>query len=663
MCGIAGILDISSGRAPTRGELEAMIGTLHHRGPDGYGFFQDGPCGFAHARLSIIDLNGGWQPIFNETRDVWVVLNGEIFNYIELRAELEDRGHRFYTQSDTEVIVHLYESFGEDFVDHMNGQFAIALYDARKRRLVLARDRVGIRPLFYAEQGGRFAFASEVKALFALPDVPRELDFQGVAQVFYLWSCTEPLTPFRGVQALAPGTVLVLEHDGRRHERRYWDWDFPPEPIRPSRSPEDLAEELRALLIESVRLQLRADVPVAAYLSGGLDSSIIAALVGGYTHSPLRTFSIGFEDPEFDERAFQSEMAAHLGTNHSSVLCTAEDIGREFPRVVWHCESPIVRTAPAPLMLLSRSVREAGFRAVLTGEGADETFGGYDIFREAKVRRFWARNPMSSWRSGLLGRLYPYLQYSPTASHGFARKFYGQGLDQAAAPDFAHLPRWKTTQRAWQLFSPAIRASLASFEPGAALVARLPGRSARWPGMCRDQWVEVQTLLSGYLLSSQGDRMMMANSIEGRFPFLDHRVIEFANALPPYLKIRGLTEKYLLRRSVKGLVPESIRRRIKQPYRALDSASFFRANASLGYIEELLRPGRVRESSLFDPVAVERLVAKCRAGRAIGFSDNMAFVGVLSTLLLEELFVRGPRVAGAPAPALWRDTSPLQVRA
>jgi asparagine synthase (glutamine-hydrolysing) len=663
MCGIAGILDLSSGRAPTRDELEAMIGTLQHRGPDGYGFFQEGPCGFAHARLSIIDLNGGWQPIYNETRDVCVISNGEIFNYIELRAELEVRGHRFYTQSDTEVIVHLYEEFGEEFVDHLNGQFAIALYDMRKRRLVLARDRVGIRPLFYAEHGGRLAFASEVKALFALPDIPREIDFRGVAQVLCIWSCTEPLTPFRGVQALPPGTVLVVDDDGQRHERRYWDWDFPPEPIHSSRSPGDLAEELRALLIESVRLQLRADVPVGAYLSGGLDSSIIAALVGGYTHSPLRTFSIGFEDPEFDERAFQSEMAAHLGTTHTSVVCTAEDIGREFPKVVWHCESPIVRTAPAPLMLLSRSVREAGFRAVLTGEGADETFGGYDIFREAKVRRFWARNSASSWRAGLLERLYPYLRHSPTASHSFARKFYGQGLDQVAAPEFAHLPRWKTTQRAWQLFSPAIRTSLGNFDPKAELLARLPGRSTRWPGMCRDQWVEAHTLLSGYLLSSQGDRMMMANSIEGRFPFLDHRVIEFANMLPPYLKVRGLTEKYLLRRSVDGLVPESIRHRIKQPYRASDSASFFRAGASLDYIEELLQPGRVRACGLFEPAAVERLVAKCRAGKAIGFSDNMAFVGVLSTLLLEELFVRGPRVAGVPAPVPWRGTSPSQARA
>jgi len=663
MCGIAGILDLNSGRAPARAELEAMIGTLHHRGPDGYGYFQEGPCGLAHARLSIIDLSGGWQPIHNETSDVWVILNGEIFNYIELRAELEGRGHRFYTRSDTEVIVHLYESFGEDFVDRLNGQFAIALYDTRARRLILARDRVGIRPLFYAEHAGRIAFASEVKALFALPEVPRELDRRGVAQVFYLWSCTEPLTPFRGVHALAPGTMLIVESDGRRRERRYWDWDFPPEPVRASRGAADLAEELRALLIDSIRLQLRADVPVGAYLSGGLDSAIITALTRDYTRSPLRTFSIGFEDPEFDERAFQSEMAAHLGTIHSSVLCTAEDIGREFPRVVWHCESPIVRTAPTPLMLLSRSVRDAGFRVVLTGEGADETFGGYDIFKEAKVRRFWARNPASPWRPALLERLYPYLRHSPAASRGFARKFYGQGLDHVAAPDFAHLPRWKTTQRAWQLFSPGMRAALAGYDPAGTLLSRLPDRSVRWPGLGRDQWVEAHTLLSGYLLSSQGDRVAMASSIEGRFPFLDHRVIEFANALPPHLKIRGLTEKYLLRRSVEGLVPERIRRRTKQPYRAPDSASFFRADASLGYVEELLRPARVRESGLFDSAAVERLAGKCREGKAIGFSDNMAFVGVLSTLLLEEMFVRAPRCAGMPGPASWLGASRRQAHA
>ncbi len=655
MCGIAGILDLNSGRAPARAELEAMIGTLHHRGPDGYGYFQEGPCGLAHARLSIIDLSGGWQPIHNETSDVWVILNGEIFNYIELRAELEGRGHRFYTRSDTEVIVHLYESFGEDFVDRLNGQFAIALYDTRARRLILARDRVGIRPLFYAEHGGRIAFASEVKALFALPEVPRELDRRGVAQVFYLWSCTEPLTPFRGVHALAPGTMLIVESDGRRRERRYWDWSFPESTAGLRRDEESLAGELRELLIDATRLQLRADVPVGAYLSGGLDSAIVATLVRHYTGSPLRTFSLTFEDAEFDESAYQRELVLSLGTEHTSIRCTRADIAAAFPRAVFHAETPIVRTAPTPLMLLAGHVREAGYKVVLTGEGADEVFGGYDLFKEAKIRRFWARAPGSTQRPRILERLYPYLRNSPAAGRAFTQAFFKEGLEHQAEPTFAHIPRWTTTRRIARFFSPAMGEAIGEWDPYAALAATLPPDIGRWVPMGRDQYVEAHTLMSGYLLCSQGDRVAMANSIEGRFPFLDHRVIEFANRLPPSLKLHGLTEKYLLKKSVAGLLPESVRTRAKQPYRAPDSQSFFEAGVPAGYVGDLLAAPSIRAAGYFDPVAVGKLFEKCRAGRAIGFADNMAFVAILSTMLLHEQFVRGGgQAAVSPgSPADW----------
>ena len=650
MCGIAGLLNIDGGPPPERRALTAMIHTLNHRGPDGYGFFSDPVCGLAHARLSIIDLSEGHQPIHNEDHSVWVVFNGEIFNYIELREELIQLGHRFYTRSDTEVIVHLYEQHGERFVDHLNGQFAIALWDRKRQKLVLARDRTGIRPLFYTRNKGRLAFASEVKALFALPEVPRKLNLSAVGDVMTYWAALAPDTVFQGVQLVPPGHTLTIER-GRETLQKYWDWEFPSAPPARERSTDSYAEELRGLLTDAVRLQLRADVTVGAYLSGGLDSSAISALVRRSHGKPLITFSIAFEDPEFDESAFQSQMAASLGTQHTQILCRKSDIAAIFPKVIEHTESPILRTAPAPLMLLSRSVREHEVKVVLTGEGADEVFGGYDIFKEARIRRFWARNPGSTWRPALLEKLYPYLKHSPAATRAMTRRFYGQGLDRASLASFAHEPRWSTTRRGWQFFSAQARAMLGERDAADHLLARLPKAVAGYLPMGRDQYVEAHTLMSGYLLCSQGDRVAMAHSVEGRFPFLDHRLIEFANRLPPALKLRGLTEKYLLKRAVRDVLPPQVVNRTKQPYRAPDSQSFYADGKAVDYVEDLLSPQRLRDAGYFDANAVQKLADKCRAGRAIGFSDNMAFVGVLSTMLLDENFIRAHKpVTTAPAP-------------
>ena len=646
MCGIAGILKISSGGVPTKPELSAMVRMLDHRGPDGFGFYADETMGMAHARLSIIDLEGGWQPIHNEDKTVWVVFNGEIFNYIELRQALEKSGHAFYTHSDTEVIVHLYEQYGDEFVQHLNGQFAIALWDKTKQRLILARDRTGIRPVFYTTAHGRLLFASEVKALFALPEVPRRLNARALGEIFTYWSPLAPATVFEGVESLPPGHVMTVE-GGRIRVRRYWDWSFPEAPPADSRSGESYAEELRELLIDAVRLQLRADVPVGAYLSGGLDSSIVTTIIKNFTDTPLRTFSVTFEDAEFDESRHQQDLVEYLGTNHTDVRCTASDIGAAFPRTVWHTESPIVRTAPTPLMLLSARVRAEGYKVVLTGEGADEVFGGYDIFKEAKVRRFCARVPQSEMRPRLFERLYPYLKHSPASSRAFTQKFFGEGMEHKDRPFFGHIPRWTTTRRIWQFFSPELREALSGFDPYAAIERNLPAGIEHWLPMGRDQYIEAHTLMSGYLLSSQGDRVAMANSVEGRFPYLDHRLIEFANQLPPRYKLMGLTEKYLLKRTMKGLLPESIRTRTKQPYRAPDSQSFFHQGVPLPYVAELLSESRLRAAGYFDPKSVAKLVEKCRAGRAIGFGDNMAFVGILSAMLVDELFVRSSRVANS----------------
>jgi asparagine synthase (glutamine-hydrolysing) len=573
---------------------------------------------------------------------VWVVFNGEIFNYIELRQSLQAQGHRFYTNSDTEVIVHLYDRYGDRFTEHLNGQFAIALWDQRRRRLLLTRDRVGIRPLFYATVGGALAFASEIKSILTLPGAPRALNMAGIAEVFTFWSMVPPTTSFEGISTLPPGCTLVADAQGQRISR-YWDWSFPAHiPGQVART-EQLAEELRELLIDSVRLQLRADVPVGAYLSGGLDSSAIAMLIRKYTDTPLRTFSLEFEDAEFDESAHQLEMARELGGEHTRIMCRRGDIARLFPRLIWHTETPIVRTAPTPLMMLAGHVRESGFKVVLTGEGADEVFGGYDLFKEAKIRRFWSRVPQSRWRAKLLTRLYGYLKNSPVAAGGISQQFFAQGLADTVDPGFAHSARWRSTQRLWRFFSPETRARLDVAAPQSALAASLPKDFGQWIGMGRDQYVEAHTLMSGYLLSSQGDRVAMANSIEGRFPFLDHRLIEFGSRLHPAQKIRGLNEKFLLKRAMRGLLPDSVLKRVKQPYRAPDAASFFSGGLP-AYAVELLSKEHLRRRGYFDPDAVEKLVEKCAAGRSIGFPDNMALVGILSTMLLDEILICGRSV-------------------
>jgi asparagine synthase (glutamine-hydrolysing) len=640
VCGIAGILNVEPGPPPSRPELESMAARLRHRGPDDEGFLVADEVGLAHTRLSIIDLEGGHQPIRNEDGTVWVVFNGEIFNYKELQPALSQAGHSFYTRSDTEVIVHAYEQHGLDFTRHLNGQFAIALWDARRRRLVLARDRVGIRPLFYRREGGRLLFASEVKALLALPGARRALDLRGLGQALTLWAPLSPRTMFEGVCSLSPGHVMVLE-GGRETLSRYWDWSLDPDAEDDYASLDRRAEELRALLVDAVRLQLRADVPVGAYLSGGLDSSVITASIKTFSDTPLRTFSITFEDAEFDETPYQAELVRHLGTHHTAVRCTREDIGRAFPKTVWHAEATVVRTAPTPLLLLSRRVRDEGFKVVLTGEGADEVFAGYDIFKEGMIRRFWARQPTSRRRPTLLRRLYPYLAHSPASAPAFAEGFFRQGLESLHEPFFGHLPRWTTTRRSWRFLSPETHRALDGYDPLDDVRASLPPEIGSWPPLGRDQYVEAHTLLSGYLLSAQGDRMAMAHSVEGRYPFLDHRVIEFGNRLPPLCKLFGLREKHVLKRAMGDLLPETITRRTKQPYRAPDSASFFLNGRPLDYVAELLAPRRLREAGYFQPEPVARLVEKCRAGRAIGFGDNMAFVGILSTMLLDEMFVQG----------------------
>ena len=534
MCGIVGILNLARGaRLPKEALLRQMLAMIRHRGPDEFGIYLDHSVGLGNARLSIIDLSGGQQPISNEDGHLWIVFNGEIFNYVELRAELEARGHRFSTHTDTEVILHLYEDFGPECLQRLNGQFAIAIWDQRERSLFLARDRVGVRPVFYTRSGERLVFGSEIKSILAVPEVRAELDPVGLAQVFTYWSPQSPRTCFQDIHELPPGHYL-LARGGQLEVRPYWNLRI----LQPSRKTTEqplaaYVEELRHLLLDATRIRLRADVPVGAYLSGGLDSSLIAAMVRRLGVSHLDTFSISFSDPRYDESAHQRRMAEFLGTDHQVVYATHEEIGRVFPDVIWHTESPLLRTAPAPMFLLSKLVRDRRYKVVLTGEGADEFLAGYDIFKEARIRHFWARQPQSRWRPALFQRIYPDVQALSAAGSAFLSAFFGVRLQEVNAPDYSHANRWRNGRRHARLFSRELQEKLASAGHDGALPFALPESFKRWDSLQKAQFLEITTFLSQYLLSSQGDRPAMAHAVEGRYPFLDVRVMEFCNRLPP----------------------------------------------------------------------------------------------------------------------------------
>jgi len=640
MCGFAGIARRdANGVAPT--VLQRMAAALRHRGPDGLGAQADARVGLAHARLSIIDLAGGAQPMANGDGTLVVVYNGETFNFPDLKDELAARGYTFRTRSDTEVLLHAYAEWGEGMLDRLNGQFAFVIYDRRDGSLFLARDRFGILPLYYAERGGDLYFGSEVKALFASGEVPRALDPAGLDEVFTFWAARPPRTPFQGVRALEPG-CCARWHSGRLTIRRWYTLDF-----HPSAEGLGALEQLDALMCSSVRQRLLADVPVGGYLSGGLDSSAVCALAARESSAELRTFSVAFADPRFDESAHQQAVAAAVRSRHAVQHIGPADIAGVFPEVIRHTETPLVRTAPAPLYLLSRLARERGIKVVLSGEGADELFYGYDLFKETVVREFCLRQPDSTVRPRLFDRLYPYLARG--GGGGRAGDFWRRFFLSAGSTDdplFSHLPRFGLTAWIKEFYSAEFRAGLDGFDALGELRDALPPAFAGWSTLQRAAYLEMVTLLSPYLLSSQGDRMAMAHGVEARVPYLDHRVFEFAAALPDRSKLRGLREKEILRRWAANVLPASAAQRVKQPYRAPDVPAFFEGEPP-AYVAELLDESALKRGGIFDPAAARGLVRRCRTGQASGVREGQALVAILSTQLWQREFLETPVESGA----------------
>ena len=636
MCGIAGIVDYK-GKATGRPVIEAMLCAMNHRGPDESGVYLSSLAALGNVRLRIIDLSTGQQPLSDTSGLYWIVLNGEIFNYRELREMLIKKGITFRTASDTEVLVQLYALYGKDCLGMLNGQFALAIWDTVKEELFLARDRIGIRPLFYHCSEKAFSFASEIKSLFTQKDISPELSYKNLSQIYTFWTAITPGTAFSNIHELSPGHYMIYNRNGVTIEQ-FWKLNYSGSKSRISFP--DAVEQLEELLRDAVRIRLRAEVEVAAYLSGGLDSSSTVALIRELDPGVLNTFSIGFEDSNFDETSYQDEAVKFLGTRHRSIKCSSEEISESFPRVIWHTETPVTRTAPAPMLLLAGLVRKNNIKVVITGEGADEMLAGYDIFKEAKIRRFWAKQPNSTIRPRLLTKLYPYIPQIRQANPAILKMFYGYKLEEIDNPFYSHLLRWNNSNHIKKHFSADIKSYLEGYSILDDLESKLPSEFAGWDYLEKAQWLETSIFMSGYLLSSQGDRMAMANSVEGRYPFLDYRVIEFCNSLPGDFKMRGLDEKYILKRMMKNRIPESILKRSKQAYRAPVKSAFVNNNPP-EYVREMLRPETFSKAGIFDWNSISDLIRKIERTGNSSEVDDMVLASVISTHLLHNLFVEG----------------------
>lgn len=663
MCGIAGIIDFNNPE-PSEPLLRRMLGLIRHRGPDAFGIFVSKHAGLAHARLSILDLMGGDQPIHNEDQTIWIVYNGEVFNFPDLWEDLEKKGHKFYTKTDTEILVHLYEDHGPDFLNKLNGQFALAIWDKKNEKLMFGRDRLGIRPLFYWLKGSRLVFGSEIKAIFGDPDVPRTLDPRALADIFTCWSPMGSDTVFKNIHQLLPGHFAIFSRNGFS-THRYWQLSFSNRfegsrslgPLNPGpldhcssgalgrltpRTLESYSSELQHLLVDATRIRLRADVPVGAYLSGGLDSTFITTVVKNNFNNQLSTFSVSFSDNRFDEAPFQEKAVQAIGTDHKRIRCTETDIGESFPHVIWHTEVPILRTAPVPMFQLAGLVRENNYKVVLTGEGSDELFAGYDIFKEDRVRRFWARNVNSKMRPALLQRLYPDIFRSDSSrSVAFLTGFFRKGLSQVNSPFYSHMIRWENASQIKSFLSNEIM-DIGGRNNGfdERFLQQLPDDFMTWDPLSRAQYTEIAIFLSNYLLGSQGDRMAMGHAVEGRYPFLDYRVVEFAAKIPPRYRLNGLKDKYILRQLAQDIIPHELAWRQKQPYRAPISRCFL-GDKPPEYVMDVLSEKAIRQAGYFDSEKVSHLVAKCRKqeGELLSERENMAVVGIISTQLVHQQFV------------------------
>jgi len=646
MCGIAGFHSPAFASDQFERTIVDMLSRIQHRGPDESGYFFDDAAAIGSVRLSVIDLHTGSQPMSDHSGRHWIVYNGEVYNYKALKEQLQEKGYKFRTESDTEVVLLSYLAWGKDCFAKFNGGFAVAIYDALTHELVLARDRFGKRPLFYCLQGKTVLFASELKAFANIPGFQFQWDSEQLASIFVHWTPLPHQTGFKNIQQLPTAGVLQVR-DGTIQLAQYADLEMTGETF--TGTEEEAAEKTRSLLHESVRLRLQSDVAVGVYLSGGLDSSIVALLATQLNSQPVRTFSVSFTDPQFDEASFQEETSAFLGTEHTTLKVSGADIARDFPDAVFHAEVPLFRTALVPLFGLSSMVRDHGVKVVLTGEGSDEGFLGYDIFKETYLLDRWRQGLDDQGRERLIKGLYPYLPHYNSENSRSITANYARFAEEGKAPYLAHSIRFSNSRL-------ALRFLKDGGDPDRSMAAHVREHQdlfTQLGSVAQTQWLEFQTLLPGYLLSSQGDRMALAHGVENRCPFMDPSLLAWAFSLPLEYRLRdGTQEKHILKQAFKNKLPLSVLSRSKRPYLAPDAASFL-GDVHVDYLESILSLEELRKIDALDTDFVSKFLDKLKNTDQSKISprDNQAFLLLLSLSLLDRYFVRNlhPQLTSAPA--------------
>ena len=651
MCGIAGIVDLAGSRIIPDGIIQRMTQAIIHRGPDEEGYFQHPGVVLGSRRLSIVGLADGQQPVANEDRSVSVVFNGEFFDYLERRAELEARGHRLVTHCDTEIVPHLWEETQEGVFERLRGQFALALWDERRRRLVLGRDRFGICPLYWTRQGDWLLFASEIKALLASGLVPARPDLRGIDHIFTFAALPGPTTCFEGVQLLPPAHYLrVVPGNPNRgaapaiSEHAYWEMDFPDQGDEdPGRDPRALVDRFEQIMLQAVEERLRADVPVGAYLSGGVDSSMTTALACHLKGPAINTYTIRVDAPELDELSAANLVARHIGTKPPIVQeFRASDTLNTYPRLIEAAESPVIDTSCAALLLLAQRVHACGQKVVLTGEGADEWLVGYPWYKAAKLFGFLDLLPGLSL-SDRMRRAYLRLNHVPQYPAEFRRAVEESiGGPNAWIDAYGILGLSKL-----RFYAAPMREVLEKFNPWADLQMPLD-RARRWHPLNRGIWVAARVTLAGHLLQAKGDRVAMHSSVEVRYPFLDEDVFDFLAGLHPRWKLHGFRDKHLLRLLAERWVPPSVYRRRKIIFRApLDS---FHVEPEPAFVAQLLSEESLRRTGYFDIAAVHhwrRAFRRMPVGSLPRLSVELGLTAVVATQLWHHLFI-GPELAELP---------------
>ncbi len=581
MCGITGLYDMTGQGRIDPALLERMSDTLIHRGPDDFGHYLDERLGFGFRRLSIIDLSSGNQPMFNEDKSIVSVCNGEIYNYKELRDRLISKGHRFYTNCDVEILVHLYEEYGTEFLNLLNGQFAFAIFDKKTDTLMLARDHVGIAPLFYASVGHHFVFASEIKAILKHPLIKREVNLTALDQIFSFPGMVSPDTMFQGISAVKPGHYLKIRHE-HIEVREYWDLCYPQASDIDWGKPESYyTDRLDELLTQAVRYRLQADVPVGFYLSGGMDSSLIAAIIHQLHPEKRHSFSIGFADKDIDERAYQQLMVSRVMSEHHEAVFDWQDIANRLKQAIYHAESPLKESYDTCSLTLSELVKHHHIKVVLTGEGSDELFAGYVGYRLEGQR------PDEDIFDAEI-----------MIEREIREKLWGD-------PDFLYernFYQFKEIKQA--IYSDMLNEQSNKFDSIKPDLIDKNKLSNRHP-LHKRSYLDFKLRLSDHLLSDHGDRVSYANSVEARYPFLDINLIEFAKTVPPNMLINGAIEKYIVKKLSERYLPPQIVRREKFAFVAPGSPYLIRQN--IEWIEDILSYNTIKRQGYFNPDTVERL--------------------------------------------------------